>query len=147
MINCAYRFSPQIPGCIPRISVGFRHQVEVDLNGMIRLCDLVDYRRTVSPQTWEVLSCLAHELRRKNVKASFFNATPQGGGGNHYLIIIIELLVFRMIISLLIGHLQQNSRIDAPCSYSSLPYLGPRCQLVRGEALARNIRHYETKVS
>jgi len=74
--------SPQIPGSIPRVSVGFRHEVEVDVNGMIKLVDLVHYEKTVNPATWKVITKIADELRNRKIRASFFNATPQGGGGN-----------------------------------------------------------------
>ena len=83
------RISPQIPGSIPRISVGFRHEVEVDLNGMIRLVDLVHYEKTVHPATWKVISSIADEIKSRKIRASFFNATPQGGGGKHRNISII----------------------------------------------------------
>ncbi|CAG8600916.1 11301_t:CDS:2, partial [Acaulospora colombiana] len=74
------RISPQTPGSIPSISVGFRHEVEVDLNGTIKLVDLVHYEKTVCPETWRILNDIASELRTKKIKVSFFNATPQGGG-------------------------------------------------------------------
>nr|CAG8517405.1 4395_t:CDS:2 [Entrophospora candida] len=72
--------SPLTPGSIPRISVGYRHEVEVDLNGMIKLVDLLHYEKTVCPETWRVINTIANELRAKNTYISFFNATPQGGG-------------------------------------------------------------------
>ncbi|CAG8441387.1 11213_t:CDS:10 [Acaulospora morrowiae] len=72
--------SPQTPGSIPRVSVGFRHEVEVDLKGMAKLVDLTHYENTVCPETWKVLNCIADELRTRKVKVSYFNATPQGGG-------------------------------------------------------------------
>nr|CAG8463147.1 6532_t:CDS:2 [Entrophospora candida] len=72
--------SPLTPGSIPRISVGYRHEVEVDINGMIKLVDLLHYEKTVCPETWRVINTIANELRAKKVRVSFFNATPQGGG-------------------------------------------------------------------
>ncbi|CAG8853712.1 519_t:CDS:2, partial [Gigaspora margarita] len=86
---------PQFPGSIPRVSVGFRHEVEVDLNGMIKLVDLVHYENTVCPETWTILSKIVGQLKSKRVKASFFNATPQGGGValmRHALIRLCRLL-------------------------------------------------------
>jgi hypothetical protein len=77
------RISPQIPGSIPRISVGYRHEVEVDLNGMIKLVDLAHYEKTVHPATWKVFNSIANEIKNRNIRASFFNATPQGGGGKY----------------------------------------------------------------
>ncbi|CAJ0645278.1 607_t:CDS:2 [Entrophospora sp. SA101] len=72
--------SPLTPGSIPRISVGYRHEVEVDLNGMIKLVDLLHYEKTVCPETWRVINTIANEIRAKNICISFFNSTPQGGG-------------------------------------------------------------------
>ncbi|CAG8535192.1 25914_t:CDS:10 [Dentiscutata erythropus] len=86
---------PQMPGSIPRISVGYRHEVEVDLNGMIKLVDLVHYENTVCPETWKILLQLVDQLKSKGIKASFFNATPQGGGValmRHALIRLCRLL-------------------------------------------------------
>ncbi|CAG8544527.1 1373_t:CDS:2 [Cetraspora pellucida] len=87
--------SPQMPGSIPRISVGYRHEVEVDLNGMIKLVDLAHYENTVCPETWNILLKIVDQLKTKKVKASFFNATPQGGGValmRHALIRLCRLL-------------------------------------------------------
>ncbi|RIB23632.1 Glycosyltransferase Family 4 protein [Gigaspora rosea] len=87
--------SPQFPGSIPRVSVGFRHEVEVDLNGKIKLVDLSHYENTVCPKTWSILSKIVGQLKSKRVKASFFNATPQGGGValmRHALIRLCRLL-------------------------------------------------------
>lgn len=36
--------SPQYPGNIPRISVGYRNEVEVDCNSDVHLYDLEHYR-------------------------------------------------------------------------------------------------------
>ncbi|KAI8085153.1 uncharacterized protein BX664DRAFT_338648 [Halteromyces radiatus] len=72
--------SPQYPGNLPRISVGFRHEVEVDFNRIIHLVDLEDYRTTVAKETWRVWNEIAAEFKRKNLTVSFFNSTPQGGG-------------------------------------------------------------------
>jgi hypothetical protein len=38
------RLSPQYPGNIPRVSVGYRNEVEVDCNSDIHLYDLEQYR-------------------------------------------------------------------------------------------------------
>ncbi|CAB4400235.1 unnamed protein product [Rhizophagus irregularis] len=87
--------SPQIPGSIPRIDVGFRHEVEVDLNGMIKLVDLTHYEKTVHPATWKVISSIGNEIKNRNIRASFFNATPQGGGValmRHALIRLCKLM-------------------------------------------------------
>ncbi|RHZ50570.1 hypothetical protein Glove_495g36 [Diversispora epigaea] len=87
--------SPQIPGSIPRISVGFRHEVEVDLKGIIKLVDISYYQKTVIPSTWETLMKITEDLKSRKIKASFFNATPQGGGValmRHALIRLCSLL-------------------------------------------------------
>ncbi|CAG8521583.1 3562_t:CDS:10 [Diversispora eburnea] len=87
--------SPQIPGSIPRISVGFRHEVEVDLKGIIKLVDLSHYQKTVIPETWKTLMEITNDLKSRKIKASFFNATPQGGGValmRHALIRLCNLL-------------------------------------------------------
>lgn len=88
------RISPQIPGSIPRIDVGFRHEVEVDLNGMIKLVDLAHYEKTVHPATWKVISSIGNEIKNRNIRASFFNATPQGGGGKYLNIDHIKMIIF-----------------------------------------------------
>ncbi|KAI9494832.1 hypothetical protein BDB00DRAFT_817251 [Zychaea mexicana] len=72
--------SPQYPGNIPRVCVGYRHEVEVDFNGLIHMVDLVDYERTVCKDTWRVLQEMATKYKDRNLSVSFFNSTPQGGG-------------------------------------------------------------------
>ncbi|KAI8148033.1 hypothetical protein BJV82DRAFT_648071 [Fennellomyces sp. T-0311] len=72
--------SPQYPGNIPRVCVGYRHEVEVDFNGMIHMVDLIDYEKTVCPDTWRILKEMAAKFKERNLKVSFFNSTPQGGG-------------------------------------------------------------------
>ncbi|KAJ3039723.1 hypothetical protein HDV00_011955 [Rhizophlyctis rosea] len=68
------------PGNIPRVSVGFKHQVEVDGAGKIRMVDMEDYERTVSDETWRILMKLAERTKSQRLKFAFFNSTPQGGG-------------------------------------------------------------------
>eukprot|EP00624_Nannochloropsis_granulata_P006562 evm.model.NODE_49373_length_27502_cov_28.034180.1 len=72
--------SPQYPGNIPRVLVGYRNEVEVDCNIDIHLYDLEDYRKQCSEGTWHAVLAMADELRRRHIKVSFFNSTPQGGG-------------------------------------------------------------------
>jgi len=72
--------SPQYPGNIPRVSVGYRNEVEVDCNMDIHLYDLEHYRKQCSDGTWHAVLAMADELRRRQIKVSFFNSTPQGGG-------------------------------------------------------------------
>jgi len=72
--------SPQYPGNIPRVLVGYRNEVEVDCNMDIHLYDLEDYRKQCSEGTWHAVLAMADEIRRRHIKVSFFNSTPQGGG-------------------------------------------------------------------
>ncbi|ORX60270.1 hypothetical protein DM01DRAFT_1316736 [Hesseltinella vesiculosa] len=72
--------SPQYPGNLPRISVGFRHEVKMDFDHLIRLVDLADYEKLVSKDSWRVWNEMAIEFKRKNLRVSYFNSTPQGGG-------------------------------------------------------------------
>ncbi|KAI8066817.1 hypothetical protein BC940DRAFT_301627 [Gongronella butleri] len=72
--------SPQYPGNLPRIAVGYRHEIEVDFNHIIKLVSLKDYKDTVSDDTWRVWNELADEFKQKKLTVSFFNSTPQGGG-------------------------------------------------------------------
>jgi len=65
---------------VPRVDVGYRHEVEVDSNGKVHLCDLEDYQQTCSADSWKVFNQLIEQTKSKNLKLTFFNATPQGGG-------------------------------------------------------------------
>lgn len=116
---CNFRMSPQATGAIPRVSVGFRHEVETDLGGLIKLVDPSHYEKTVTPATWRILTEIANDLRSRKVKASFFNATPQGGGGKKKkkrerknCIVLIQLLYFIIILKTLLN----SSRTYAPCA-------------------------------
>ncbi|KAJ1660349.1 hypothetical protein IWQ61_000719 [Dispira simplex] len=72
--------SPQTPGNVPRINVSLHHEVEVDVGGHIRICDLPHYECITHPQYWRALTRLAGECRDRRLMISFFNSTPQGGG-------------------------------------------------------------------
>ncbi|KAI7870394.1 hypothetical protein BDF14DRAFT_1993964 [Spinellus fusiger] len=72
--------SPQYPGNLPRISVGFRHKVYIDFDNAIHFVDLKDYKNTVSKETWRVWEAISETFKRENKRVSFFNSTPQGGG-------------------------------------------------------------------
>ena len=65
---------------IPRFSIGFRHEVEVDGKGKIRLCEPEHYRSTCSHDTWSTFKKLVNLSKARNLELSFFNSTPQGGG-------------------------------------------------------------------
>jgi hypothetical protein len=45
------------------------------------MVDLDDYRKTVSEDTWRVWNDISGEFKKKNLKITYFNSTPQGGGG------------------------------------------------------------------
>ncbi|KAI8919748.1 hypothetical protein BC831DRAFT_515681 [Entophlyctis helioformis] len=72
--------NPHLSANIPRINVGFRHEVEVDGGGVIRFCNVQDYRRLVPDATWQVLKQRCDAVRNKRISISFFNSTPVGGG-------------------------------------------------------------------
>ncbi|CAO3587459.1 unnamed protein product [Absidia cylindrospora] len=72
--------SPQYPGNLPRVCVGYRHEVSLDFNSIIHIADLEDYRKTVTDETWRVWIEIACEVKKKGLKVTYFNSTPQGGG-------------------------------------------------------------------
>ncbi|KAI8142776.1 hypothetical protein BJV82DRAFT_614230 [Fennellomyces sp. T-0311] len=72
--------SPGLPGNLPRTCLGFRHEVEVDMNYRIHMNDLADYRDTVKSETWRVLEEMVAGYKQRKLKVSFFSSTPQGGG-------------------------------------------------------------------
>ncbi len=69
------------PSHNPRLSIGYRNQVEVDANGRIHIIDgIEEYRKTCRDGTWNSLMKYANDLRERNMKIGFFSSTPQGGG-------------------------------------------------------------------
>jgi alpha,alpha-trehalose phosphorylase (configuration-retaining) len=66
------------PDRIPRLSISYRNQVEVD-NNCIDMVQIEDYEKSVAKQTWEALKVLSKDITDRNIRVSFFNATPQGG--------------------------------------------------------------------
>jgi hypothetical protein len=68
-------------GNVVRTSVGYHHKVDVDAGFKVHLCDIDDYRMTISCGYWKVLSHLAAKFRQDKINVAFFNSTPQGGGG------------------------------------------------------------------
>ncbi|CAG7854241.1 Trehalose phosphorylase {ECO:0000312/EMBL:ABR88135.1}; AltName: Full=Trehalose synthase {ECO:0000250/UniProtKB:O75003}; Short=TSase {ECO:0000250/UniProtKB:O75003}; Flags: Precursor [Serendipita indica DSM 11827] len=80
----------------PRLSIGFRNEVEPDAAGRIRIVDSIeDYRSTVREPTWNAVLHYAKILREKKTKIAFFSSTPQGGGValmRHALIRLFHLL-------------------------------------------------------
>ncbi|OBZ83263.1 Trehalose phosphorylase [Choanephora cucurbitarum] len=86
--------SPKYPGNLPRISVGYRHEVEVDFNHSITMVNCLDYQKTVRKQTWDLFQNMVSQFKERNLKVSFFNSTPQGGGValmRHALIRLLHL--------------------------------------------------------
>ncbi|KAG8926435.1 hypothetical protein FRC01_008871 [Tulasnella sp. 417] len=69
------------PSHNPRLSIGYRNQVEVDANGITHILDGVEeYRNTCREGTWNALNKYADDLRERGIKIGFFSSTPQGGG-------------------------------------------------------------------
>ncbi|KAF8522124.1 trehalose phosphorylase [Hysterangium stoloniferum] len=91
--KCLVHFGP---GNNPRLSIGFKNNVEVSMAGKIHLVDdLEHFERSVSKGTWNSVVKYADELREKKVKIGFFSSTPQGGGValmRHALIRFLDLL-------------------------------------------------------
>ncbi|KAJ3090120.1 hypothetical protein HK102_004632, partial [Quaeritorhiza haematococci] len=72
--------TPHTLGNIPRISVGYRHQVEVDCDFQVHISDLDDFGATVSKATWHLVKTLAEKVADRRLQVMFVNSTPQGGG-------------------------------------------------------------------
>ena len=69
------------PSHLPRIQIGFRNLVGVDVDGSVRIVDgLEDFRCTVRQPTWNALIKISNEIKRSGTKIAFFSSTPQGGG-------------------------------------------------------------------
>lgn len=75
--KCLMNFCPSMQ---PRTQVGFRNIVDVDSSGLSRMTSLEQYRKSVSPQTWDLATHYTERLKIRGVKIAFFNSTPQGGG-------------------------------------------------------------------
>ncbi|PLB52794.1 UDP-Glycosyltransferase/glycogen phosphorylase [Aspergillus steynii IBT 23096] len=68
------------PDNLPLLQVGFLGLVEVDTAFHVRLANLGDFQKTVTPKTWNAVQHYATDLKQRKVKIAFFSATPQGGG-------------------------------------------------------------------
>ncbi|KAK6540277.1 hypothetical protein TWF694_009088 [Orbilia ellipsospora] len=69
------------PNHNPRLTIGFRNQVEVDGDGKIHLVNLEQLKGTVNKDTtWKCVEKYTQEIKDKKIKIAFFNSTPQGGG-------------------------------------------------------------------
>ncbi|WVR09670.1 hypothetical protein IAU60_006745 [Kwoniella sp. DSM 27419] len=56
------------------------HSVLVDCNNRVKLCSILQYQQSTSPELWDRFTSLASHLNQNNISISFFSATPQGGG-------------------------------------------------------------------
>jgi glycosyltransferase involved in cell wall biosynthesis len=68
------------PNGQPRLTIGYRNEVEVDCSGTAQLTHIDNYRESVGKSTWEATLKYAKSLADGNVRIAFFNSTPQGGG-------------------------------------------------------------------
>ncbi|KAF2750425.1 glycosyltransferase family 4 protein [Sporormia fimetaria CBS 119925] len=75
--TCLAHFGPNNQ---PRLTIGYRNEVEVDCSGSARLTSRKNYQDTVSNATWAATLKYARSLSEKRVRIAFFNSTPQGGG-------------------------------------------------------------------
>ena len=83
-----------MPG-LCKISVGYRHEVEVDCNGKLSFCSLEDYEKHFTKDTWKELMETSQKVKELGKSIVFFNSTPQGGGVaiiRHSTIRIFKLL-------------------------------------------------------
>jgi len=90
--KCVINYGPSNE---PRIQIGFRNLVEVDLGGRARIATLEEFQKTVTDRTWDSAIKYAHSLKQSGTKFAFFSATPQGGGValmRHALIRFFRLL-------------------------------------------------------
>ncbi|OWZ62460.1 hypothetical protein AYX14_05083 [Cryptococcus neoformans] len=56
------------------------HRVQVDSDGQIRLCSILQYQQSSSEALWARFTALSRLLNANKVSIAFFSATPQGGG-------------------------------------------------------------------
>ncbi|PSN71111.1 putative trehalose synthase (Ccg-9) [Corynespora cassiicola Philippines] len=90
--KCLLHFGPANQ---PRLSVGYRNQVEVDCSGHAQITHAANYPPTVGKHTWDATIKYAESLKERNIKIAFFNSTPQGGGValmRHALIRFLRLI-------------------------------------------------------
>lgn len=64
----------------PRLMVGYRNEVEVDVGGYAQLTWVGSYQNSVHERTWAAAMKYIESLKDRHVKMAFFNSTPQGGG-------------------------------------------------------------------
>jgi hypothetical protein len=68
------------PNNQPRLTIGYRNEVEVDSSGAARLTSIQNYRDSVSEATWKATMHYVDSLAADKIRIAFFNSTPQGGG-------------------------------------------------------------------
>ncbi|KAL2428744.1 Trehalose phosphorylase [Exophiala dermatitidis] len=68
------------PTKLPRLSIDYQNQVEVDMAGMIHLATIDDYKRSVREPTWRAVQKYIKDVVDRKLRIVFFSATPQGGG-------------------------------------------------------------------
>ena len=89
-----YLSATQLPG-LPKVLVGYRHEVEVDANGAVAFSGLEGYRQHCCGDTWKLLKSAALRVRQQGKSIVFINSTPQGGGVailRHSMIRFLRLL-------------------------------------------------------
>jgi hypothetical protein len=75
--KCVMFFGPNMQ---PRIQIGFRNQVGVDVGGRCHLTTIESYQSSVRTPTWKATLKYVSRMKDKNIKIAFFSSTPQGGG-------------------------------------------------------------------
>ncbi|KAL1297449.1 hypothetical protein AAFC00_004976 [Neodothiora populina] len=75
--KCVIRFGPNNQ---PRLSIGLRNEVDVDVGGEAMLATIGQYEKSVGPRTWQAIQHYISGLKRDQIRIAFFNSTPQGGG-------------------------------------------------------------------
>jgi hypothetical protein len=68
------------PNNQPRLTIGYRNEVEVDCSGSADLTTIRNYQDSVTEATWKATMKYANSLAEDKVRIAFFNSTPQGGG-------------------------------------------------------------------
>jgi len=65
-------------GNVPHLEVGSDGMVEVDIGFHMHVASTADFKSTVTLQTWSLVQRYAEDLKKRNVKISFFSSTPLG---------------------------------------------------------------------
>lgn len=62
----------------PRTAIGYMNNVMVDSRGRIHLTTNSDYEKSVRQPTWKATMKYVEDVKKRNLRIAFFNATPQG---------------------------------------------------------------------